>query len=175
MFVNQATLSKYRCMHCNKVAKKSYRCKCAWESDKGATEGKAKAKDRGLSCGDCTNQPCKSCGGNDYKEDGGTDANIRKLKIYCSNRDKGCDKKVTMAELSTHLKTCSVPCKYKWAGCTKVAAGKELEDHEEDVKEHFGLTIGTIKEKLDEMSQRIDSLEATVRSQASSHTPPTST
>ena len=80
-----------------------------------------------------------------------------------------------MAELSGHLKTCSVPCKYKWAGCTKEAAGKELEDHEEDVKEHFSLTMSTIKNKLDEMSKRIDSLEATVASQAPPHMPPTST
>lgn len=161
-------------MHCARVAKTFFQCKCG-KTSKDAAEGKGKSKneEKGLSCGDCKDKGCKNCGKNDQYKSGGTiDGNIRKLKVYCSNKARGCDKKLTLNELKNHLKTCSVPCKHQWAGCEVKEAGEKLEAHEKSVEEHYALTTSAMKTMLEEMSKRIDSLEAIVQSTVSTQPPP---
>ena len=164
MFVNQKTARKYQCMHCGRVAKNFFRCKCS-TPDKEEKD-KAKNEDKGLSCSDCMSKCCTKCGKNDqYTSDGKTNGKIRKLTVHCSNRKRGCDKKCLVKDLDDHLRKCVVPCQYSRIGCTTKAAGKEIEEHEQKVNEHFALAMKVVCDLHSDntdMKQRITTLETTV-------------
>ncbi len=82
-FVNKKNLAKYQCIHCKKIPKSFYRCKCGTvDGKKEVGKGKPRYDDNtGLSCSECKHQACTNCGQSDqYEPDKVTNGNIGKLK-----------------------------------------------------------------------------------------------
>ena len=153
MFVCRSSLTKYKCIHCDKLPKSFFRCKCGKEDEKQET-GKGKARiegNTGLSCSDCTHKACTNCGQSDqYEPDKVTSDNIRKLKVFCENK---CGENITLINLEnkSHVRNkCSKrkrSCKYVWAGCKNEGAGDEIEQHEKNVEVHVLAAIDKLHEE----------------------------
>ncbi len=150
IFANKNILTKYRCIHCNKIPKSCFRCNCGKTDKQEVGRGRARVKDNtGLSCSDCKINPCTNCKQSDqYEPDKVTNGNIGKLMVVCENK---CGENVPLYKRESHLKNeCSKqkrPCKYVWAGCTHEGAGDEIEQHEKEVETHVLAAIDKLHEK----------------------------
>lgn len=104
MFVGRGNLQKYQCIHCRKISKKFYRCKCAIKPPGTPGTGRSIRYDdnAGLSCASCKDKLCSMCNRADqYERDSVTDQNIKNLKVTCT---KSCGEKLLLRDLEKHLK-----------------------------------------------------------------------
>ncbi len=156
IFVIKSSLAKYKCIHCEKLPKSFFRCKCGRKNEKQEVgKGRARFEDStGLSCSDCTHQACIDCERSDqYEPDTITNGNIRMLTVFCENK---CGKNIilTNRENRSHIKNeCKFRkklCKYAWAGCKIEGAGDE---HEREVGVH-------VLAAIDKLHKRIKKIEA---------------
>ncbi len=176
MFVSKSSIKKYQCIHCKKIPKRFFRCKCGKVDEK--QESKGRARFDGNTCNDCKIYPCTNCGQSDqYEPDKVTNSNIGKLKVFCENK---CGENITLVNLEnrSHVRNkCSKrkrSCKYTWAGCTHEGTGDEIEKHEKKSDVHVLAAIEKLhKENLElrkdnsdlkkdnlDLSKRIKMIEA---------------
>ena len=164
MFVCRSSLTKYKCIHCDKLPKSFFRCKCGKEDEKQET-GKGRARfdgNTGLSCSDCKHQACTNCGQSDhYEPDTITNSNIGKLMVVCKDK---CGENVPLYKREDHLKNeCSNrkrTCKYAWAGCKSKGTGDKIEQHEKKAGIHALAAIDKLKKDNEDLIKRIGMIEA---------------
>ncbi len=104
IFVNKKNLAKYQCIHCKKIPKSFFRCKCGTvDGKKEVGKGKARFEgNTGLSCSDCKHQACTNCWQSDqYEPDTITNGNIRKLKKGGEHIGLENESHVTQTDLTT--------------------------------------------------------------------------
>ena len=170
-FVLQSTLKNYRCFHCKRVPKGFFQCKCIARKVK-AEETKKKVKDNtGLSCTACLHLPCANCmKTSDYERDKKREVNIRKLHIYCPNKEHGCEDKFALDGEEKHLKEKCLKnkCKYHKIGCPVEERGLAKEIHEKDLMKHFDLLVARVVELMDQRSSAPPRIEPTAN--VASHT-----
>ncbi len=157
IFVSKNNTNKYKCIHCKKVPKKVYRCKCTSQVPReDIGKGKPRYGDNtGLSCSNCTSRLCTSCGKSEYELDKHTKDNIRKLKVFC---EKKCGETISLAERENdfHVKNkCSKRkrnCMYRWAGCMEEGTGEEIVLHEREPQ------AGHVKSAIEQLHREIERL-----------------
>ncbi|XP_064392799.1 uncharacterized protein LOC135340388 isoform X3 [Halichondria panicea] len=151
MFVSKSSIKKYQCIHCKKIPKRFFRCKCGKVDEKQESKGRARFDgNTGLSCSNCKIYPCTNCVRSDqYEPDKVTNSNIGKLKVFCENK---CGEKITLTnqENRSHVRNeCSKrkrSCKYAWAGCKIEGTGDVIEQHEKKCDVHVLAAIDKLHE-----------------------------
>ncbi len=172
IFISKNNTNKYKCIHCKKVPKQFYRCKCTSQVPReDIGKGKSRYVDNtGLSCSNCTSRLCTSCKKRDmYEPDKHTSDNIRKLKVVCENN---CGETISLAEREngSHVKN-KCPkrehnCMYCWAGCMEEGAGEEIAEHEKEPQGHVNPAIEQLHRENErlrnetlELKARLDKME----------------
>ena len=172
MFVSKSSIKKYQCIHCKKIPKRFFRCKCGKVDEKQESKGRARFDgNTGLSCSNCKIYPCTNCVRSDqYEPDKFTSDNIRKLKVSCENN---CGETITLNNLEnrSHVRNkCSKrkrSCKYAWAGCKIEGTGDVIEQHEKKSDIHVLAAIDKLHEENlelrkdnSDLNKRIKMIEA---------------
>ncbi len=136
IFVYKYSTNKYKCIHCLRLPKHLFRCKCATKQLPEVGKGKRRYEDNtGISCSDCINKPCTNCGQADQYEK--KNNSVRQLKVHCKLK---CGETITLNERDNHVKNkCSKRvrnCIYRWAGCEEEKGGEEMILHEQEPQGH---------------------------------------
>ena len=82
---------------------------------------------------------------------------IKCLDVYCENEKNGCKWIGQVEAIEKHLKECSynsIPCEYQIIGCkTRIPRSLQIEYNQKDMKMHFNLVLGCVKELNDTKRQ----------------------
>ena len=116
-------------------------------------------------------QACPICRSKNYKifVNKQIDREVHNLKVFCSNKERGCMWNGKIKEMQNHLESCDyemVQCNYHDVGCkVKVCRKRKREHDDEHVKDHLEMTkskLAVTEQELELTNDRLTSLELVI-------------